>query len=440
MRAGDQRGHRAARRARAGARVGRLPGRQRHRLGAVRLRHPRHGAVRPGARARPATRALRPPHLAVAALLLRAAGRLDHRPADERRRRDLRRALAGPADARHQRGAAAGGDHRAVHQRLAAGAGRARGAAAGARPHALVPARARRAAQLEVRNRIAIVTAHLAESVAGMAVVQSFRRESRLPGALRRAQRRQPRGQRRRAADLVGVLPVDRVPRRRRHGRRAGGRRRRAARRARSARSPPPTSCCSWCSSRCRSCRTSTASCSRRPRRWSRSARCSTPRPTCARPSTRSTPAALDGEIRFDGVHFAYGAKRVLHGIDLVVPAGRLHRAGRRVRRRQVDDGQARGALLRPARGERARGRDRPARARPARLPAPARRRAPGPVPVLGHDRVQHPLRAPRRNRRRGPPTPPRCSGSTGSRAASPRASTTRCARAAAGSQPASAS
>jgi ABC-type multidrug transport system fused ATPase/permease subunit len=32
-------------------------------------------------------------------------------------------------------------------------------------------------AQLEVRNRIAAVTAHLAESVAGMAVVQSFRRE-----------------------------------------------------------------------------------------------------------------------------------------------------------------------------------------------------------------------------------------------------------------------
>src|SRR3954465_15091640 len=34
------------------------------------------------------------------------------------------------------------------------------------------------AAQLEVRNRIAAVTAHLAESVAGMAIVQSFRRES----------------------------------------------------------------------------------------------------------------------------------------------------------------------------------------------------------------------------------------------------------------------
>jgi ATP-binding cassette subfamily B protein len=34
------------------------------------------------------------------------------------------------------------------------------------------------AAQLDVRNRIAAVTAHIAESVAGMAVVQSFRREA----------------------------------------------------------------------------------------------------------------------------------------------------------------------------------------------------------------------------------------------------------------------
>jgi ABC-type multidrug transport system fused ATPase/permease subunit len=33
-------------------------------------------------------------------------------------------------------------------------------------------------------------------------------------------------------------------------------------------------------------------------------------------------PGRLDGEIRFEGVHFAYGAKRVLHGIDLVVPPG----------------------------------------------------------------------------------------------------------------------
>jgi ABC-type multidrug transport system fused ATPase/permease subunit len=38
------------------------------------------------------------------------------------------------------------------------------------------------AAQLEVRNRIAAVTAHLAESVAGMAIVQSFRRERTFRG------------------------------------------------------------------------------------------------------------------------------------------------------------------------------------------------------------------------------------------------------------------
>jgi ABC-type multidrug transport system fused ATPase/permease subunit len=33
-------------------------------------------------------------------------------------------------------------------------------------------------------------------------------------------------------------------------------------------------------------------------------------------------PGRLDGELRFEGVHFAYGAKRVLHGIDLVVAPG----------------------------------------------------------------------------------------------------------------------
>jgi ATP-binding cassette subfamily B protein len=33
-------------------------------------------------------------------------------------------------------------------------------------------------------------------------------------------------------------------------------------------------------------------------------------------------PGRLEGELRFEGVHFAYGANRVLHGIDLVVPPG----------------------------------------------------------------------------------------------------------------------
>ena len=85
------------------------------------------------------------------------------------------------------------------------------------------------AAQLEVRNRIAAVTAQIAESVAGMAVVQSFRRERAVPGALRRAQRREPRGELRRPADLVDVLPLDRVPRRGGDDRGARARRRRAA-------------------------------------------------------------------------------------------------------------------------------------------------------------------------------------------------------------------
>ena len=123
------------------------------------------------------------------------------------------------------------------------------------------------AAQLEVRNRIGGVTAHLAESVAGMAVVQSFRREDafrerfdELNGANRERQRRTRSGSRRCSS--------------RRSSSSASSRRSRCSRSApaccrpaRSARWPRRTSCSSSCSSRCRSCRTSTASCSRRPRR-----------------------------------------------------------------------------------------------------------------------------------------------------------------------------
>ena len=39
------------------------------------------------------------------------------------------------------------------------------------------------AANVELRNRIGAVTAQIAESVAGMAVVQAFNRERRVPGA-----------------------------------------------------------------------------------------------------------------------------------------------------------------------------------------------------------------------------------------------------------------
>ena len=154
--------------------------RSRHRLGAVRLRHPRHGALRPGARARAAPRAVRPPHVALAALLLRAARRLDHRAADERRRRDLRRALAGlPTLVTNAVLLPAAVTALFINDwRLAL-------VALVVLPPALVLTRwfQRRsaAAQLEVRNRIAGVTAHLAESVAGMAIVQSFGRERGVP-------------------------------------------------------------------------------------------------------------------------------------------------------------------------------------------------------------------------------------------------------------------
>ena len=68
-------------------------------------------------------------------------------------------------------------------------------------------------ALIETRNRIGIVTAQVAESLSGMAVVQAFNREHELPAAVRRAERGQPRGQRLHAEDLLDLLPVDRVPR-----------------------------------------------------------------------------------------------------------------------------------------------------------------------------------------------------------------------------------
>ena len=70
-------------------------------------------------------------------------------------------------------------------RRLAAGAGRARRDAAGAALHALVPG-ASSVAFGEVRNRIAAVTAQMAESLAGMAVIQAFNREERSGGRSRR--------------------------------------------------------------------------------------------------------------------------------------------------------------------------------------------------------------------------------------------------------------
>ena len=83
-------------------------------------------------------------------------------------------------------------------------------------------------------------------------------------------------------------------------------------------------------------------------------------------------------------------------------PGRRLPGARRRVGRRQVDDREARRPLLRSGRGCHPRRRPRPAGAGAALVPAAARRRAPGSVPLRRHDRRQHPLRAPGGHRRRG--------------------------------------
>ena len=148
----------------------------------------------------------------------------------------------------------------------------------------------------------------------------------------------------------------------------------------------------------------------------------------------------IDGRLELDGGHLRLrqgaGAAR---DRDLR-PARRLHRARRRVGRRQVDDGEADRPLLRPRRGRRSRRRHRPPRRRARRLPAPARRRPPGSVPLQRHDRRQHPLREAGRLRRGGAGDRGRRRRRPRRRAARPRASTTSSARAARASRPASAS
>ncbi len=92
---------------------------------------------RPADGARAAPRPLRAPHVAVAALLLRAEGGLDHRAPDERRRRALGRAQPGPDHARRQLADPRRGDRRALPARLAPRARRAaRPAARHRRSHA----------------------------------------------------------------------------------------------------------------------------------------------------------------------------------------------------------------------------------------------------------------------------------------------------------------
>ena len=65
-------------------------------------------------------------------------------------------------------------------------------------------------------------------------------------------------------------------------------------------------------------------------------------------------PGRVTGAIQLDDVHFGYPntGVEIMHGVDLTIEPGRDGGAGRRDRRRQVDDRQARGALLRRHRGQ----------------------------------------------------------------------------------------
>jgi ATP-binding cassette subfamily B protein len=177
------------------------------------------------------------------------------------------------------------------------------------------------AAQLEVRNRIAIVTAHLAESIAGMAVVQSFRRESAFQA------RFDELNEDNRAANVVAqrissvffpsieflgvvatvavlavgahVLPTSQIGTL-------------AAAYFLLQLVFQPLQELSDIYSQLQSATAAMVKVSSVLDTETDLREARHPR----------DPGRLDGELRFDGVEFAYGAKRVLHGIDLVVPPG----------------------------------------------------------------------------------------------------------------------
>ena len=187
----------------------------------------RHGRVararrgRPARGARAAARPLRPPDVALAPLLLRAEGRLDHRPADERRRRALGRPQPGPDDARRQLADAA----RRARSGCSSSTGGSALVALCVLPPGIVVTRWFQTALARgvLRGAHADRRGHgparrVGRRHGGRAGVQP---RARVPARVRGAERGEPRRQRPRAEALVGLLPGDRAARRDRDGRRA---------------------------------------------------------------------------------------------------------------------------------------------------------------------------------------------------------------------------
>ena len=125
--------------------------------------------------------------------------------------------------------------------------------------------------------------------------------------------------------------------------------------------------------------------------------------PRADRAGARSTGRAASCASTMSGFSYVEG-RPVLPDLDLTVPAGQTLALVGHDRRRQDDAGQAGHPLLRPARGAGAAGRHRRAPAQ-QRRPAPQRRDGdPGELPVLRHDRRQHPVRPARRDHGAGRP------------------------------------
>ena len=222
------------------------------------------------------------------------------------------------------------------------------------------------AAFLRVRETISSMTAQIAESVSGMAVIQAFNRERAFLAEFdtANAANRQTNTH----AQYLNSLffPGIEFARRDRDGRRCSG---------------SAATCSATARSRSGHChrrglhaepRLPAAAGALRPLRAGavggrgdgedQPASSTSSRRSATRPTRYGMPR-IDGDLHLDRVTFAYGREPVLHAIDIHVPAGRLPRARRRVGRRQVDDREARRALLRPGRRRGARRRPRPARA-----------------------------------------------------------------------------
>ena len=106
----------------------------------------------------------------------------------------------------------------------------------------------------------------------------------------------------------------------------------------------------------------------------------------------------IEGHVRFEDVRFGYGSARGAARDRPRRARGHIGRARRRDRGGEVDDREADRALLRRPRGADHDRRPRPAPGRAGVAAEPARRRPAGGVPLRGHGRREHRLRASRRD------------------------------------------